>query len=154
MKSMWVLTANRGYAKLYEVKGVGREIAEIQHIENPEGRKKGSEIFTDRPGRTFDRQGPNRHAMVKERDAHEREQKGYTAMLAHILKEGLENHAYTELAIIAPAQFIGELHQVLSEQVKKVTTKEVAKDLAFHLSNEVRLEHISKYLDLWNRAST
>jgi protein required for attachment to host cells len=154
MGTMWVLTANRGFAKLFEVKGVGRQIKEIHHIDNPEGRKKGSEIFTDSPGRSFDRLGPGRHALTNERDAHEREQKTFTHKIADLLQQGLENHDYNELALIAPDKFLGELHQVLSEHVKKATIKEVHKDLAEHLSNEERLSHICKYLDLWNRVST
>ena len=153
MGTMWVLTANRGFAKLFEVKGIGRQITEIQHIDNPDGRKKGSEIFTDSPGRSFDRLGPGRHALTNERDAHEREQRHFTQKLADLLQEGLEKHAFNDLAIIAPDKFLGELHQVFSEQIKKATIKEIHKDLAEHLSNEERLDLICKYLDLWNRAS-
>jgi protein required for attachment to host cells len=153
MGTMWVLTANRGFAKIFEVKGVGRQIKEIQHVDNPDGRKKGSEIFTDSPGRSFDRLGPGRHALTNERDAHEREQKVFTQKLATLLQEGLENRTFDELAIIAPDKFLGELHQVLSEQVKKMTTKEIHKDLAEHLSHEERVDLICKYLDLWNRAT-
>lgn len=57
MSTLWVLIANRSFAKIYQVKGRGREIKEIHHIENPDGKKRPGEVLSDKPGRAFDRLG-------------------------------------------------------------------------------------------------
>lgn len=153
MATLWVLTANRGFAKIFEVKGRGREIKELYHIPNPDGLKKDSEVYTDRPGRTFDSKGPGRHGLSKEVGFHEQEQKVFTSKLALLLKQGLENKDYEELAFVAPARFLGDLNQAISNNVKKVLIQEVDSDLPEYLSEKDRIEHLRKDLDLWNVAA-
>ena len=36
MSTLWVLTANRGFAKIFEVKGCGRQVKEIHHLDASE----------------------------------------------------------------------------------------------------------------------
>jgi len=149
---LWIISANRSFAKIYEAKGHGREIKEIQHIENPDGRKKISEIVSDRPGRSFDSVGGGRHALGTQVDAREHELQGFLHKLAHILDEGLKSKAYSQLALVAPPHVLGALVVEISDNVRKVLIKEVGKDLPERISNEERIEMLCKYLDLWNHA--
>lgn len=148
--TLWVLTANRSFAKVYQVKNLGRDFEEVYHVEHPDGRKKGSEIYSDRPGRAFDSVGGGRHALGETVDAHEHDQQVFTKQLAHYLQEGLENKAYDGLAIVAPAHFLGDLNLVISSAVKKKILKEIPRDLPEGLNEKERIDHICQYLDLWN----
>ena len=148
--TLWVLTANRSFAKLYQVKNLGRDFQEIMHIEHPMGRMKGSEIFTDRPGRAFDSLGGGRHALGQTVDVHEHDQQVFTKRLATILQEGLDKKSYDTLAIVAPAHFLGDLKLAVSAAVKKAILKEVPHDLPENLDEKERISHICEYLDLWN----
>lgn len=150
MSTLWILVANRSFAKVYEVKGHGRQVTEIHHLDNPDGHKKNGEIFTDRPGRSFDSHGASRHALVKEIDTHEREQKNFTKKISEFLQHGKDGKKYEELAFVAPAHFLGELHSTITPAIKKSIVKEVHKDLPEHLTEQDRIEHLCKYLDLWN----
>lgn len=153
MGTMWIVAANRGFAKIFEAKGKGREINEIHHLDNPEGRLKGSLGFTDRPGRTFDRLGGGRHSY-EDKDIHGREQKLFVEHIIEFLQQGKNEKAFDELAFVAPAQFLGELNSTLPPGLKKILVKEIGKDLPENLSDQARIEQICKYLDLWNHSST
>lgn len=152
MSTQWVVVANRSFAKIYEVKGLGREIKEIHYLENPDGRKKGSEIVSDRPGRAFDRMGGGRHALQTKVDIHEHEQQVFAHKIGAVLKAGLDKQEFDKLSIIAPSHFLGDVKQVLPNPVLKTIFKEVSKDLPEELNEQDRISLISKYLDLWNQA--
>jgi protein required for attachment to host cells len=154
MGTMWVIMANNSFAKIFEVRGYGKHIKEIQHIDNPVGRMKPREILQDRPGRAFDRVGAARHALGTEIDVKSHEQKIFASKLAETLKEGRANHSFNELVLIAPPQFLGELKLALDDQVKKSISKEIDKDLPIHLSEKERIESLCRYLDLWNYESS
>ena len=152
MTKIWALIANSGFAQVYEIKAGGKDIKEIFNIENPDGRLKNGEITSDRPGRAFDSMtgGKTRHAYETKYDPHTHEQHIFAHKLNEILKKGKEEKAYDELVIIAPPQFLGELKQVLSDNVKKAVTKEINKDLPPPIHEKERHEQLCKYLDLWN----
>lgn len=152
MGTMWVLTGNASFAKIYEIKGHGKHIKEIHHFDNPEGRMKPGEILQDKPGRTFDRFGPARHALGTEVDVKAHEQKMFASKLCAFLKEGKSNNAFDELALVVPPQFLGDLKDAVDGQVKKIISKEIDKDLPIHLSEQDRIDHLCRYLDLWNHA--
>lgn len=154
MDTMWILTANSSFAKIFEVKGQGRKVKEILHLDFPNGRKKSGEILSDRPGRAFDRLGSTRHALGTEVDVHEHQHKIFAHQLATILHEAYDKNSYKELALVAPPQFLGELKHAVSDAVRKSITKEIGKDLPEYLSEKERIDHLCKYLNLWNQASS
>lgn len=147
---LWVLTANRSFAKVYQVKGLGRDFQEILHVDHPDGRKKGSEIFTDRAGRSFDSLGGGRHALGKSVDVHQHDQTVFTKQLATMLQEGLESNSYDALAFVAPSHFLGSLNLAISPGVKKKVLKEIPRDLPENMDEKQRVEQLCGYLDLWN----
>lgn len=154
METMWIIAANSSYAKIFEVKGHGRQIREINHLDFPKGRLKSGEVNSDRPGRSFDRLGMGRHAHSPEVTFHDHEQEVFSNQIATILQEAHEQKAFDELALVAPPHFLGHLKQAISNAVKKCISKEIHKDLPEHLDEKQRIDHLCKYLDLWNRASS
>lgn len=149
MRVLWIVCANRGFAKIFEVKGHGREIRELHHLDNPTGHDRGAIEFSDRPGRAFDRIGGGRHALENE-NAHEHEQQLFIQQITTILNEGKITKAFDEIAFVAAPSFLGELNKYISPQIRKCLIKEVSKDLPENISEKDRIEHLRKYLDLWN----
>lgn len=154
MDTMWIVTANSSFAKIFEVKGHGKQIKEIRHLDFPQARKKGSEINSDRPGRSFDRMGKGRHALSTEVSLHEHENQVFAKQIAEILRIAHDSNSFDQLALVAPPQFLGQLKLALNNGLKKSIVKEIHKDLPEHLSERERIDHLANYLDLWNRAST
>lgn len=154
MNTMWIVTANSSFAKIFEVKGRGRQITEVQHIDFPKGRTKSGAVNSDRPGRAFDSVGTGRHAHSPAVSVHDHENKVFAGQLAALLQEAHANHAFNELALIAPPHFLGELKSAISNGVQKCIIKEIHKDLPEYLSEKERIDHLCNYLELWNRASS
>lgn len=150
MTTFWVLVANSSFAKIYEVTGMGKDVKMLEHISFLDGRKKSGEVNTDKPGRAFDRVGMGRHAVGTTVDVHAHEMKIFTHQLTEILNKGKLENKYDQVALIAPPQFLGELRHTLNEAVKKSILKEVPKDLPDTLSEQELIQHMCKYLDLWN----
>lgn len=150
MSTLWIVVANRGFAKIYESTGHGHEIKEIYSVDNPDGKKKSGEILNDRPGRSFDSVGGGRHALSTEVSVTAHEQQVFAKKLVGVLHEGNNAKAFDELAIVAPPHFLGALKVELTDPVRKKLTKEVGKDLPEYISDHERVEQLCKYLDLWN----
>ena len=150
MSRMWALVANSSYAQVYEITGKGKNIRSIHKIENPDGRLKTGEIVGDRPGRAFDHLGPGRHAMSQEVSTKTHEHQLFAQSLADVLKKGLEEDSFDEIALIAPPEFMGYLHQVIPGPVKQKVTKEVTKNLPNSLPEQKVIDSLCQYLDLWN----
>lgn len=151
MGTMWVVTANSGFAKIFEVKGCGRQITEVQHVDFPKGKVKSGQVNSDRPGRAFDSFGMGRHAHTPAVSIHAHENKVFAGHLAKILREAHANNSFNELALIAPPHFLGELKQAIPNGLQKCIVKEINKDLPEYLSEKDRIDHICDYLELWNR---
>lgn len=151
MSTLWIVVANRGFAKIYESKGHGHDIREVYNVDNPDGRKKSGELLADKPGRSFDSLGGGRHALSTEVSPTAHEQQVFAKKLIGVLQEGHGAKAFDELAIVAPPHFLGALKIELPEAIKKKVTKEIGKDLPDSMNENDRVSQLCKYLDLWNR---
>ena len=95
----------------------------------PQSRLLDQELVTDRPGRNFSSHSTNRHALEPPHDPHKLEKHNFTAALAQVLEEACNRHEFDRLVLVAPPRSLGELHALLSPQVKKLVSHEIAKDL-------------------------
>lgn len=144
----WVVIANRSFAEIFEIIGSGKQIKPVYRLEFPEGREKSFDILSDRPGRSFNSVGANRHALGTAVDPHAHEQQVFAKQIAEMLRKAREKNEFSELSIIAPPEFLGALRAVLSDHVIKTIKKEVRKDVPLDLSEHQRVEHIRKHLEL------
>lgn len=95
----------------------------------PDSRLPNQEIVSDRPGRgagTADA-ATHRHGFEPVHDPHKLEKHNFTAELAKTLDEMCEH--YDRLVVVAPPRSLGELDTLLSPQVKKMVSHQIAKDL-------------------------
>ena len=150
MTKLWVLIADSSHAEVVSVEGMGKTIEIVKHYEHPKGRAKNLHLETDRPGRTNDRVGGQRHAMNQERDPHYHERQIFARKLIDTIENGHKNKQFEQFAIIAPATFLGELNHCLSKQLKTVCTKEIPHDIITIPDPKKRHDLMCKYLDLWN----
>lgn len=96
----------------------------------PESRQPRRDIVSDRPGRGENTASPSiRSAFDAPSDYHKFEKHRFTAALAEVLDDVHQRGEYDRLILVAPRRSLGELHGLLSPQVKKMVSHEVAKDL-------------------------
>jgi len=143
----WVIVANSSFAEIYSIEP-GRDIHKIRYIDFPDARKRSGEINSERSGRSHESIGSSRHALGKRVDAHTHEMQIFAHDLAHLVNHEQTEHAFDKLALICPPHFLGELRPLLSEAVKKCVYKEINKDLPAALSEQERLDHLCKLLEI------
>jgi len=96
----------------------------------PKSRRPTREIVTDRAGRGYSTAGGGiRHAFEPMHDYRKLEKHKFTAALAETLEDGCARRQFDRLVLVAPRRSLGELRALLSPQVKKIVSHEVAKDL-------------------------
>ena len=62
-KSYWVVVADEFRATIYARDKKYSPMQEVQSLQNDTAREKGSDLESDRSGRSFDSAGQDRHAM-------------------------------------------------------------------------------------------
>ena len=64
METTWILVAHRSGAQLFERQG-RKDLNLLQDIPHTERQLTDSELYTDKPGRAFDRAGKGRHCLLR-----------------------------------------------------------------------------------------
>jgi len=154
MKNLWILLANSSHAIFFEVLGKGHKITELQRIMHPAGREKSKDLITDKPGRTAESAVPMKHALYDGSHVHRHEQNVFAHELVETLDKAQQQGLFQDLAVIAPAQFLGEIRKLMGHRLKDCLVKEISKDLPVSMQEKERIEHLRDYLDLWNPTGT
>jgi len=151
MRTVWVLVANSSCAQVFEIKGYGKTITKLKQLEFPSGRQRDDQINTDRQGMGTSRFGSHTHSLTPEVDTHEKKQQEFANHLVEFLEKGRNEGSFEELALVVAPQFLGKLNHAIPDALRKLITKEINKDLPCSLSEQETVDHLCKYLDLWNR---
>lgn len=134
-----VVVAEQSRARLFIRDRVRKVFRELEDLANPEARLHEQDLVSDRPGRSFDSKGDNRHAMeMKTGPA-----KQVAIRFAKDICKRLEamRSDYEKLILVAPPQFLGLLRDNLPDTLKKEVVREIDKDLVRKDTRE-----IEKYL--------
>jgi protein required for attachment to host cells len=125
----WIVIADGARARILENTGPGKGLTalpaeEMHHIHPPS-----RDIVADRPGRSHDRMGPQRHAMEPPSDAHREEKRRFADELAELLNTAARMDSYDRLVLVAPAKTLGDLRQALGKEAAAKVDGELSKDL-------------------------
>lgn len=141
----WVLVANSSFAEIYS--GNMKEIRSIHYFDFPDGRLKSGEILADRPGRGHESLGHGRFALSTQTDVHLHEIQIFAHQIVDVLKKAKAENAFERLIIIAPPQFLGELRQLMPDNINRCIHKEFKKDLPSDLTKNERMKCVLHYLE-------
>lgn len=123
----WILVCDSQQARVFEVAGQGRvDFLGDYGSELPPNR----EIAADRPGRTFDRAGPGRHAMEPRNDAHRQAKRNFLREMADRLDRSCRSGDFTDLVVIAPPTALGDLRAAFSKRIQSALVQEHAKEIS------------------------
>jgi protein required for attachment to host cells len=131
-KRTLIVVADGSRARFFEPRHDAQTLVPVNQADMvaPGSRLPTREIVTDRPGRGFSSaRGGIRHAFEPAHDAHKLEKHKFTAALAQVLEDACNRREFDRLVLVAPRRSLGELHTLLSPQVQKLVSHEVAKDL-------------------------
>ncbi len=135
-KGTWVLVADGEKALLMRNAGDARQIRlqviREKHQDNPPTREQG----TDRPGRSSGG-GPTPVSAVENTDWHQFEKDRFADDLADLLHRRARTGAFEQLVIAADPGTLGNLRDVLHEDVGRKVVLEIPKTLTNHPVGEI-----------------
>lgn len=134
-----VVVAEQSRARLFLRDRSSKVFRELEDMTNPEARLHEKDLVSDRPGRSFDSRGENRHAMEMKTGPAKQVAIRFARDICKQLESTRNN--YEKLILVAPPQFLGMLRDNLPDTLKKVVIREIDKELVRKDINE-----IEKYL--------
>lgn len=147
MKNTWVVVAHRAGARIFEHAGPAMGLTLVEEIAHEEGRKKGSELDSDRAGMTFSRKGPGRHPMGAEDASHDRLATSFAKELGNRLATGRNARRFEHIVLVAEPRFLGMLRDALDAQTTALVAASIGKDLAHVAQRDLpaHLESVLRY---------
>ncbi len=128
MGKIWILSANSSHATIFSAESQTAQPVAIATMDNPAARLKPMDLVSDRPGRTFDSFGGQRHATAVEPDPREQEQIRFAKSIVDRLERGRLEGEFDRLAVTAGPDFLGELRTHYSASLKALVSTEIDKD--------------------------
>lgn len=129
MTTTRVLVAHDAGARVFENKGPGKGLVQLESVDFEDGRRHNGELNSDRSGRAMDRGGQSGHSFEPHQDAKSHAIEHFAKQLAHDLGRALREGSFDKLVLIAPPRFLGILRSNLDAQTERALRGTVAKDL-------------------------
>lgn len=134
----WVLVADGGSARCFATSVPGEALRELQDWVNPPARISDHDLERDARGRTLSGAGGGGHGLEPPLDAHDKADRQFARRLADRLDQAVAQQQVRQLALVAPARFLGELRAVLSPECRSRCALEVPRDLVHHPLQDIR----------------
>ncbi len=166
-QTTWYLVGDASRARIFTLRPADKNLQLVREFYHPESRLANRELVSDRPGRTQQSTnlsrgntgaGPSRgnSAMEPHTSPKTVEHATFAHELADALHQGLVDHSYQNLVLVAGPQFLGLLRNVLDGQVQKHVTASLDKDYTQLSAADIE-KHLTAQLDgfflVANRAS-
>jgi protein required for attachment to host cells len=134
MKTIWVVAADASRARVLQVAS-RKKLAEVTHLDNPEGRMHDRDLISDAHPRLRGTDGPA--SDRQETSAVEHATEMFAKRIGQYLEKARTDHRYDELVVIAPPQLLGALRKEYGKEVGRLVADEVAKDLSWLSKHEL-----------------
>ncbi|MEH6526832.1 MAG: host attachment protein [Sneathiella sp.] len=141
----WVVVANSTHARFLLNDGPGHGLVEIRDLDLKQDHLDAHDLAADRSGRTFDSNGPSKHAMEPSRDLVRLEEKKFAGKVAVLLENKLKEDCFDRLILVAAPTTLGDIREALPNHVAKRVAKDVPKNLN-HIPNAKLTGYIGKFL--------
>jgi protein required for attachment to host cells len=145
MTLTWILVANNTHARIFTAETPTSPLEEIESFAHTESRLHDREITSDLPGKIRSEGGIGGHAFEQPTDPKEHEASNFAHFIAHYLENAHNQNKFAQLLIIAEPSFLGILRHQLPEQIKKLVSFELDKNITMHSAADIRT-HLPKYL--------
>jgi len=102
----------------------------LDSMQNPGATLREQDVYSDRPGRAFDRFGPGRHAMSPEETGRQHGLQIFAHDIAQRLAKDFSAGRFSQLVLVAEPSLLGLLRRKLSAPLKRSLCFEVPKNPA------------------------
>lgn len=128
MSTTWILVADGGRARVFELAESGKKLAEVACYTNLDAHLPGKEITTDRLPSVNESMGCTRHAIEPHTTLREKIADRFAHTLNAALDRGRQEHRYENLVIVAPPRFLGVLREIMDKPVRDRVVEEIHHD--------------------------
>lgn len=130
MTATWILVADSVRARIFTPIKQGQALEQVQEWQHPSSRVHEHDLTTDKPGRTFDSQGPGRHAMSESVSPKDHEAWKLCKQVSDEIETARAQGRFDRLVLVAAPSFLGELRKTLSEQSMRLVQGALDKNLS------------------------
>lgn len=138
MAESWIVVANRSRCRFFSQTKRHGPLTETAAFASPAARLKDQDLFSDRPGRSFDSAGEGRHAMSSPTEPEEQLALRFAKDIAEQLDAARNKHALEQLVLVAEPRFLGHLRAALGKPLKDLVAAEINKDLTEQDTETIR----------------
>ena len=143
LKRTWILIADGARARVLLNRGTQASLSQVDGMNMEAGDMRETSVESDRPGRVYESHGSARHAIEPATPTARKQKLAFARDVAARLSEKFDE--YDRLIIIAPARTLGDLRELLKEEVCAKISATLAKDLT-HVSNDDIPGHLGDLL--------
>jgi len=144
MKSTWILVSDNSRARIFTADTPSSPLEEIEDFSHTEGRLFDREMTSDLPGK-IKSVGGGGHAFEQPTDPKKHEADVFAHRIAQHLEDAHNANKFEQLLIIAEPSFLGLLRNQLPEQVKRLVSFELDKNITTHSAADIR-QHLPEHL--------
>jgi protein required for attachment to host cells len=129
MSRIRIVVADQAEAIFYDTPSLQAQPKEVAHISDPLAHQHDRDFSSDRPGRSYESVGGQRHAIEREEDPRQREAVRFAKRISRRLDEARRKGEYDELIVVAGPPFLGLMRKELSRPTRERVVHEIRKDL-------------------------
>ena len=129
MSRIRIVVADQAEAIFYDTPSLQAQPKEVAHISDPLAHQHDRDFSSDRPGRSYESVGGQRHAIEREDDPRQREAVKFAKRISRRLDEARRKGEYDELIVVAGPPFLGLMRKEMSRPTLERVVHEIRKDL-------------------------
>lgn len=131
MHTQWVVVADSSRARFFETQNNLESLVELEDLFSPAGRMDEAALRHDAKGRFYGKgEREQAHTAEPAVSAKTHAAQQFSKVVMQHLERACEKKRYDRLILIAPPQFLGQLHKQLSHRVLQRITQELPLDIS------------------------
>ena len=142
MKTTWIIAADASRARILQVMDRDERLAEVEDFVNPQGRAHDRDLVSDGHSRSGGMTGPA--SDREEMKATEHATELFVKRVSAYLDKARNDHRYERLHLVAAPKFLGQLRKELGDEVRKLVTDELPKNLSWLDARELEAKLLRK----------
>ncbi len=141
MSVTWVVVADSSRTRFFSLASRTEPLLEFDSLVHTESRMREQDEVSDRQGGIAGGHGEGDHTFESPTDFKHHAAEVFARQIAEKLEQGRVNHDYSKLILVAPPTFLGTLRQTLNDNVLKLISSSLNKNLVEEDESVIR-EHI------------
>lgn len=140
-RATWVVAADAGRARIFEVEAEDGHLNELADLLNPEARLQDHEAFSDRRGEVMQGSIGVGHSLDPHQSHHQHIAEAFAKSLAQRLNSAHDSGEVARIHLLAEPHFLGLLRRELRAATQAAIVQELARDFT-----RQPLDHICEVL--------